>query len=476
MVLALFSLPMPNEISLDVKNTNKKDLHSQNVKIRISQDITKKEKIMKKLSTVLFLLLAVLALSFVSCDLFGGGDDGGTTTVAVTGVVISGASSIDVGNTRTVQLTATVAPTNATNKNMSWSSSNEAVATVSTTGLVTGAADSGSAVITVTTADGNFTDEVTVTAVPYVAVTGVVLYDNDNPNSAITTYEIIANESAYIIPVVMPDTATEQGWSVVSSAPTVASVEMESDYFELIGLTAGSATITVTTDDGDFTAALAVTVLADTVDPQLDSGLFLSSTEVYLDFSEKLSSSGAGTASNYTISGAISGNPTSATLYESGDVVVLVLSSALTAGNQITVTATGITDLAGNSIDTIFNTINLTFYTPPAPADATKITIAASQISGAAGAVPSALDASLTDAASWMIMAVPAGTAIAEDAIVGVGFVDASDGSFGNMTSDFEPSSTNYVVFDSGNYDLYVVYQTADESMAFSTKITVTVP
>ncbi len=74
------------------------------------------------------------------------------TTVAVTGVTVSPTTaSIAAGATTT--LTATVAPSNATNKNVTWTSSNTAIATVSTAGVVTGVA-AGSATITVTTADG----------------------------------------------------------------------------------------------------------------------------------------------------------------------------------------------------------------------------------------------------------------------------------------------------------------------------------
>lgn len=67
-----------------------------------------------------------------------------------------------------VQLTATIAPANASNKNAVWQSSNPAVASVNaSTGYVT-AVGAGTATITVTTADGGLTAgcDVTVTLVP----------------------------------------------------------------------------------------------------------------------------------------------------------------------------------------------------------------------------------------------------------------------------------------------------------------------
>jgi uncharacterized protein YjdB len=77
--------------------------------------------------------------------------NGTVSNVAVTGVTMS-PTTATIAVSSTQQLTATVAPTNATNKNVTWSSSNTAIASVSTSGLVTGIA-SGSATITVTTAD-----------------------------------------------------------------------------------------------------------------------------------------------------------------------------------------------------------------------------------------------------------------------------------------------------------------------------------
>ena len=70
----------------------------------------------------------------------------------VTGVTLNPTTaSISVGLTQ--QLAVSVSPTNATNKIVSWSSSNPSVVSVNSLGLVTGVA-AGSATITVTTQDG----------------------------------------------------------------------------------------------------------------------------------------------------------------------------------------------------------------------------------------------------------------------------------------------------------------------------------
>jgi len=83
--------------------------------------------------------------------------------VLVTGVTLKTSLSLKKGDT--AQLTETVEPEEATNKNVTWSSDKPTIVTVSSTGLVTAIAEKGSAKITVTTADGKKTATCTVTIV-----------------------------------------------------------------------------------------------------------------------------------------------------------------------------------------------------------------------------------------------------------------------------------------------------------------------
>ncbi|GEP98039.1 hypothetical protein CCY01nite_42990 [Chitinophaga cymbidii] len=89
--------------------------------------------------------------------------------VPVTGVSVAPANaSVHAG--QTLQLTATIAPSNATNQSVSWSSSNTSVATVNASGLVT-AITPGTANITVTTADGQKTAVSAIQATPLTSFT-----------------------------------------------------------------------------------------------------------------------------------------------------------------------------------------------------------------------------------------------------------------------------------------------------------------
>lgn len=82
-------------------------------------------------------------------------------TVPVTGVSFE-KTELNLFFGESVQLNAIIAPANATNKGVTWASDTASVATVDEKGTLTAVAD-GTAKITVTTKDGSFTAECTVT-------------------------------------------------------------------------------------------------------------------------------------------------------------------------------------------------------------------------------------------------------------------------------------------------------------------------
>ena len=132
-------------------------------------------------------------------------DDGRKTancTINVTIPVISvfsadlneNAITINIGSSR--QLTTTILPSNATNKNISYTSSNTTVATVDSNGLVKAIA-AGTAVITVTSADGNKTANcnVTVPAPPPVQDTSQIAFSVNGNASEWSSIPVLAQKS-----------------------------------------------------------------------------------------------------------------------------------------------------------------------------------------------------------------------------------------------------------------------------------------
>ncbi len=87
---------------------------------------------------------------------------------AVKGVTLTETLALEVGGSDT--LTATFDPTTATNQTVTWTSSDDDVATIDANGKVTAVA-AGTATITVTTKDGGYTDTCTVTVTEPVKAT-----------------------------------------------------------------------------------------------------------------------------------------------------------------------------------------------------------------------------------------------------------------------------------------------------------------
>lgn len=108
----------------------------------------------------------VIKINFGNCgevwidDIEYGEYSANVAPVHATGVTLD-KTSASVKQGKTITLTATVEPADAVNKNVTWSSNNASVATVSN-GVVTGVA-TGNAKITITTEDGSHTASCTVT-------------------------------------------------------------------------------------------------------------------------------------------------------------------------------------------------------------------------------------------------------------------------------------------------------------------------
>ena len=206
----------------------------------------------------------------------------------------------------TLTLTATITPSDAANKSVTWSSSNTSVATVTTSGVVT-AVGEGTAVITVKTADGGKTASCTVAVAHTHNYTGTY-YETAHPHKAYskcscgeinytgatqkvssctscypvtgvtldkTTATLKKGETLALAVTVSPSDAANKAFTVTSSNPAVMAAEYRivvcvgdlfgdstctASHCEFTALSAGSTTLTFTTEDGQKTASCKVTV------------------------------------------------------------------------------------------------------------------------------------------------------------------------------------------------------------------------
>ena len=175
--------------------------------------------------------------------------------IHVTSVTLN-ESEIELDIEGTAELTATVLPENATNKAVTWSSSNESIATIEN-GLVTAIA-AGSAAITVTTVDGakTATCEVTVLEgeVPpiepeVIEVTSVSL---DKSSS-----ELTIGNTLQLTATINPENATNKNVRWSTDNQFIATV---SETGLVTAVSVGTVHITVTTEDGEKTATCEITI------------------------------------------------------------------------------------------------------------------------------------------------------------------------------------------------------------------------
>ena len=173
-----------------------------------------------------------------------------TLTIAPAPVAVSSitldksALSLTAGDSET--LTATVLPDNATNKDVTWTSSNSDVATVSENGMVA-AVKAGTAIITATADGKTATCTVTVTAKP-VPVTAISLDDA----------AVKVGRTIQLKPEFTPADTTQRGVKWESSDRIIATVDQNG---RVKGLAEGDVRITVTsTENPDVTATCTVTV------------------------------------------------------------------------------------------------------------------------------------------------------------------------------------------------------------------------
>jgi uncharacterized protein YjdB len=161
--------------------------------------------------------------------------------VSVSSVKLSqDSASLPIGDS--LLLTAIVSPQNATNKTVTWSSSNPKVASVSANGLVK-ALSAGSVEISVTTVDGGFK---AICAVQITDPSGIRV---QSVSITIKTAKMDVGDSLHLTATVLPQNATNKTVRWSSSNPNIASI---STTGLVKALSAGSVEISATTVDGGF--------------------------------------------------------------------------------------------------------------------------------------------------------------------------------------------------------------------------------
>lgn len=164
----------------------------------------------------------------------------------VSGVMLN-KSSVTINPGSTSQLTATTLPTNATNRAVTWTSSNTSVATVNSDGLVT-AVSAGTCTITATAKDGSGKTASCTVTVPKM-VSGITLSK---------TLTLNVGSTSQLTATVSPADATNTALTWTSSDTGVAKVSTSG---LVTGVSRGTCTITATAKDGSgVSASCAVTV------------------------------------------------------------------------------------------------------------------------------------------------------------------------------------------------------------------------
>ncbi len=179
--------------------------------------------------------------------------------IAVSDVdIVANSTSVEKGQLLT--LSTVINPVDATNQSVVWSSSDDAIATVDSSGIVKGIAE-GKATITVKTVDGGFTasSDINVKVTPISAVKV-----NLTPKSG----SIEVGASLGLSATVKPSNATNKNITWSSSNPSIASV---SAIGLVTALKIGETTITATSVDGGFSSKSEIKV----VKPLIVGGLVI---------------------------------------------------------------------------------------------------------------------------------------------------------------------------------------------------------
>ncbi|NNC44661.1 MAG: T9SS type A sorting domain-containing protein, partial [Winogradskyella sp.] len=187
--------------------------------------------------------------------------------VDVTGVEVTPPTAT-INIPETVQLSYSIQPSDATNQNGAWTSSDESIATVTNTGLVE-PVSAGDVVITFTSNDGSFSDSAQIT------VTNIIIPIESisiSPENSV----IDISETVQLNTLITPSNATFQNGTWTSTDENIATVD---ENGLVTGVSEGVATISFTSD---FDNAISSSAIINVVD------IFFGTYELYNATSDEL--------------------------------------------------------------------------------------------------------------------------------------------------------------------------------------------
>lgn len=232
-----------------------------------------------------------------------------TITMPVTSVTITPTFTLHTGSTR--QLMATIIPSNATNKAVSWSSTNTAVATVNSSGVVTGIS-AGSTTIRVQTSDGGFSAISSVTVI--IGIQKITLNTRN--------LSLLKGATFQVITTITPSNATNK---TVTWSSAIASIATVSNSGLITAVGNGTGIISCFTQDGNKTASIIVRVTTPVSSVRLtQTAITLSRNATY----QLLPAISPSTASNRAVSWS-SSNSAIVTVSSSGNVRGVAIGSAV---------------------------------------------------------------------------------------------------------------------------------------------------
>ncbi len=224
---------------------------------------------------------------------------------------------------KTAEIAAIVLPADATDKSVTWATSDPSVATVDPYGNVTGITPGTATVTTTSVSDPDVSAQCNVTVETAITAVGGISLDRN-------TLTMTEGDNDTLIATVTPDNATDKTVTWESSDPTVATVSPNGD---VIAVSPGTAVIYASSSNG-MTAECAVTVLAKVIYP---TGISLSNSEMLMyegDIADLIAIVRPADATDPTITWT-SSNEAVATVDQSGNVTAVHLGTATISASTV---------------------------------------------------------------------------------------------------------------------------------------------